>query len=93
VLTYETMMPDGSMVKHKVRLSMFPPVGVVFETVEGPLKGSTSFQIYTPKGARTGVTVFGEWKSAGMPDAQLQGAVMQFLETVYSEDKANLAKM
>ena len=92
-LTYETMMPDCSLVKHKVRMSVFPPVGVVFETVEGPLKGSTSFQIYTPKGAKTGVMVVGDWKGSGIPDAQLQGAVMQFLETVFAEDRANLAKM
>lgn len=93
VLNYETKMPDGSWVKHKVRMSVFPPVGVVFETIEGPLKGSTSFQIYTPKGVKTGVTVVGDWQGAGIPDAQLQGAVRQFLETVFNEDRANLAKM
>jgi hypothetical protein len=92
-LSYETKMLDGSWAKHKVRLSIFPPVGTVFETVEGPMKGSTSFQIYIPKGAKTGVTVIGDWKSAGVPDAQLQGAVLQFLDTVFNEDRANLAKM
>jgi hypothetical protein len=86
-------MPDGSWVKNKVRMSVFPPIGIIFENVEGPLKGSVSFQYYTPKGAKTSVTVVGEWKAAGIPDAQLHAVGMKFLETVFSEDKANLAKM
>ena len=93
ILSYETQTPDGGWVKHKVRMSVFAPVGIVFETIEGPMKGSTSFQIYTPKGAKTGITVVGEWKATGIPDAQLQGAVKQFLETVFNEDRANLARM
>jgi hypothetical protein len=74
-------------------MSVFPPIGIIFENVEGPLKGSVSFQYYTPKGAKTSVTVVGEWKAAGIPDAQLHAVGMKFLETVFSEDKANLAKM
>src|SRR5208283_5861622 len=53
-LMYETAMPDGSWVKHKIRLSLFPPLGIVFETIEGPLSGSKSIQYYTPKGDKTG---------------------------------------
>src|SRR5580698_9740282 len=56
ILTYETQMPDGSWAKSKVRLTLFPPVGVAFENLEGPLAGSKSFQFYTPKGSKTGVT-------------------------------------
>ncbi|MDA4135517.1 MAG: hypothetical protein OK449_00785 [Thaumarchaeota archaeon] len=93
ILSYETQMPDGSWVKNKVRMSVFPPIGIIFETLEGPLKGSVSFQYYTPKGAKTGITVVGEWKASGIPDAQLHAVGMKFLEAVYNEDKANLAKM
>ena len=93
ILSYETQMPDGSWVKNKVRMSVFPPIGIIFETLEGPLKGSVSFQYYTPRGAKTGITVVGEWKASGIPDAQLNAVGMKFLETVYNEDKANLAKM
>ena len=93
ILRYETQMPDGSWAKHKVRLTLLPPVGIAFETLEGPMAGSKSFQYYTPKGAKTGITVVGEWISQGVPDAAIKGAVLKFLETVFKEDQANLAKM
>jgi hypothetical protein len=93
ILNYETQMPDGSWAKSKVRLTAFPPLGVVFETLEGPLAGSKSFQYYTPKGSKTGITVVGEYVSAGVPDAALKGAVTQFLETVFKEDQANMEKV
>ena len=93
ILRYETQMPDGSWAKNKVRMTLLPPVGIAFETLEGPMAGSKSFQYYTPKGAKTGITVVGEWVSPGVPDAVIKGAVLKFLETVFKEDQANLAKM
>ncbi len=93
VLTYETQMPDGSWAKHKVRTTAFPPVGVAFETLEGPMAGSKSFQFYTPKGNETGVTVVGEFTSKGVPEADLKNAVLAFLGTVFDEDQKNLSRM
>jgi hypothetical protein len=93
ILRYETQMPDGSWAKNKVRLTLLPPVGIAFETLEGPMAGSKSFQYYTPKGAKTGVTVVGEWVSPGAPEAVIRGAVLKFLETVFNEDQANIAKL
>ncbi len=93
MLSYETAMPDGSWVKHKVRLTLFPPLGVVFETIEGPLSGSKSIQYYTPKGDKTGVTIVGNWTSMGVPDVMLQQSVTAFLDVVFKEDQSNLAKM
>jgi len=93
VLTYETQMPDGSWARNKVRLTLLPPVGIAFETLEGPMAGSKSFQYSTPKGSKTSITVVGEWTSPGVPDGVIKGAVLEFLETVFNEDQANLAKM
>lgn len=93
ILSYETKMPDGSWAKGKVKTTAFPPVGIVFETLEGPMAGSKSFQFYTPKGNETGVTVVGEYVSKGVPDAALKGAVLAFLGTVFDEDSKNLADM
>ena len=93
ILSYETAMPDGTWVKNKARTTAYPPLGIMFETLEGPLAGSKSFQYYTPKGKETGVTVVGEFTGKGMPDAVLKKAVMAFLETVFNEDQKNLAKM
>lgn len=93
ILTYETAMPDGSWAKHKVRVTAFPPVGIAFENLEGPMAGSRSFQYYTPKGKETAITVVGEFTSKGVPDSDLKKAVMGFLETVFNEDQKNLSRM
>ncbi len=93
ILSYETAMPDGTWVKNKSRMTALPPLGIAFETLEGPLAGSKSFQYYTPMGKETGVTVVGEFTSKMLPDAALKKATMTFLETVFNEDQKNLAKM
>jgi len=93
ILSYETQMPDGSWAKSKVKTTAFPPVGIAFETLEGPMAGSKSFQFYTPKGNETGVTVVGEYVSKGVPDAALKGAVLAFLGAVFDEDQKNLSTM
>jgi hypothetical protein len=93
ILTYETAMPDGKSVKHKVRTTAFPPLGIMFETLEGPMAGSRSFQYYTPRGNETGVTVVGEFTSKMIPEADLKKAVMGFLETVFNEDQKNLTRV
>jgi len=93
ILKYETQMPDGSWAKNKVRMTVLPPVGIAFETLEGPMAGTKSFQYYTPKGSKTGITVVGDWKAPGVPDEAIRAGVLKFLETVFNEDQANLAKM
>ena len=93
ILTYETKMPDGSWVKQKAKTTAYPPLGIVFETIEGPMAGSKSFQFYTPKGDKTGVTVVGEYVSKGAPDSAIKAGVMGFLQTVFDEDQKNISKM
>ncbi len=93
VVSYETGMPDGTWAKNKVKLTVFPPLCVLYETVEGPMAGSRSVQYYTPKGNDTGVTVVGHWTAKGITDDQLRQAVMAFLDTVFKEDQINLTKM
>jgi hypothetical protein len=93
VLSYESQMPDGSWAKNRVKLTLLPPIGVGFQTIEGPMTGSTSFQYYSPKGNETGITVIGEWTAKGVPDDNIRQAVLGFLDAVFKEDQANLAKM
>jgi hypothetical protein len=93
ILTYQTENPDGTWATHKVRTTAYPPVGIAFETIEGPMAGSKSFQYYTPRGNETSVTVVGEFAAKGIPEANLKQAVMGFLETVFNEDQKNLARM
>ncbi len=93
ILSYETQMPDGTWVKTKARTTAYPPLGIVFETIEGPMAGSKSFQYYTPKGNKTGVTVVGEYVSKGAPDSAIKAGVMKFLSAVFEEDQKNLSKV
>jgi hypothetical protein len=93
ILTTESQMPDGSWVKQKVRITNYPPLGAAFETLEGPLAGSKSFQFYTPKGDETAVTVVGQYTAKGIPDADLKAAVLAFLATLFAEDQKNLDQM
>ena len=78
----------GSWVPLRTRLTALPPVGVAIEMLEGPMAGSKFFNIYTPMGARTGITVVGEFTSKMIPPAQLEASVRGFLEQVYNEDAA-----
>lgn len=92
ILSYDVDM-GGKLTTVRTKITPQPPLGVFFETLEGPFAGSKSFQYYIPKGKETGVTVVGEWKSSVMSDDQLKKAVMGFLQTVFDEDQTNLAKM
>lgn len=92
ILSYGVDM-GGKTIRVRNKLTMVPPLGELFETLDGPLAGSKSFQYYTPKGKETSVTVIGEWKSSVMSDDQIRKAVMSFLQTVFDEDQANLSKM
>ncbi len=92
ILTYGVDM-GGKTVRVRNRLTVFPPLGELFETLDGPMAGSKSFQYYTPRGNETAVTVVGDWKSPVMTDDQIRQAVAAFLQTVFDEDQANLARM
>jgi hypothetical protein len=92
ILSYDVDM-GGKPITIRTKLTPLPPLGLYFETLDGPLAGSKSIQYYTPRGKETGVTVVGEWKSSAMSDDQIKGAVMGFLQTVFDEDQANLARM
>lgn len=78
----------GSPAKIKTRTTALPPLGLAIEMLEGPMAGSKFFNIYTPKGNRTEITVVGDFNSKTIPPAQLEPAVRGFLETVYNEDAA-----
>ena len=92
ILSYEVDM-GGKSSTVRTKLTPLPPLGASFEVLDGPMAGSRSIQYYTPKGKETGITVVGEWKSSVMSDDQLRGAVMGFLQAVFEEDQANLARM
>jgi len=92
ILSYGVDM-GGSTTRVRTKVTAIPPLGTLFETLDGPMAGSKSFQYYTPRGNETAVTVVGEWKAPGMTDDQLRQAVIGFLQTVFDEDQANLREL
>jgi len=84
---------DGKVVRSKLRLTMYPPLGVAQEHLEGPTAGSKVFSFYTRKGKKTAITVVGEYKMAGASDQDTKKAVMQMLGRSFDEDVANLKSM
>jgi hypothetical protein len=91
-LSWEANM-GGSWVPLKTRVTALAPLGIAIEMIEGPMAGSKVFNIYTPMGTKTGVTVVGEFTSKSIPAPQLEPAVRAMLEQVYTEDNAALKTM
>ena len=84
---------DGKAVRSKLRMTMYPPLGVAQEHLEGPTAGSKVFSFYTRKGNKTAITVVGEYKITGASDEDTRRAVMGMLQGSFDEDVANLKSM
>ena len=85
---------QGQTVKTKIKISIFYPLGVAIELLEGPTAGSKFFNYYIPNGNKTGITVVGDFKSPMISDKnQLKQTVMSFLEESFNEDSAYLKAM
>ncbi len=76
----------GSWVPESLRLSIFPPLGVATEVLEGLFARSKMFYLYSPKGRKTRVDVFGSFESRTIPAGSLARAVGRFLAGEYRED-------
>lgn len=79
---------NGQWVKTANRITVFPPIAVSIEVIEGPLAGSKMINVYTPNGNKTAIDVYGDFVSKQIPAAQLESAVRGNLETVFNEDVA-----
>jgi hypothetical protein len=91
--SYENAIPGAvGKVKHKVKMTMLPPVGFMMEYLEGPMAGSKTMQYYLPKGIKTDVVVVGEYISNVIPEQQLRTLVLRNLEEMFREDQENLRR-
>jgi hypothetical protein len=79
---------NGHWVKVANRVTVFPPLAIAIEVVEGPMTGTKMVNVYTPKGNKTAIDVYGDFVIAGVPPNQLEPAVRANLETVFDEDSA-----
>ncbi len=89
VLAMEQWM-QSRWVRTVGRGAVFPPLGSSSEALEGPLAGSKYFLYYTPKGAKTGVTVVGHFVSPDLSDAEVQPMVLGLFEEFFNEDQARI---
>ncbi|MGI0132893.1 MAG: hypothetical protein ACREDK_07390 [Thermoplasmata archaeon] len=76
----------GKWAPDRMRISMFPPISVVTEWLEGVLAGSKLVYVYTPQGNKTRIDVYGEFTSKTLPPDQIEVAAREFLETEYDAD-------
>jgi hypothetical protein len=89
VVSWEQEM-NGKWVKVANRITVFPPLGMAVEAIEGPLAGSKMFNVYTPHGNETEVSIFGDMVASGIPPAQLEPMVRGAWEMAYNEDAAGI---
>jgi hypothetical protein len=89
VVSWEQNM-NGNWVKVSNKITVFPPLGMAAEALEGPLAGSRMFTVYTPRGSKTEVAVYGDMQSAMLPPAQLEPMVRTAWENAFNEDAAGI---
>jgi hypothetical protein len=76
----------GKWAPDQLRISMFPPVSVVTEWLEGALAGSKLVYLYSPQGEKTRIDVYGEFTSKTLPPEEVEAAAREFLETEFAAD-------
>lgn len=76
----------GKWVSDQLRISMFPPVSVVTEWIEGVLAGSKFVYLYSPQGEKTRIDVYGEFTSSTLPPGEIEAAAREFLDTEFAAD-------
>lgn len=93
ILTNEVTMPNMPTTRNKIKITLYPPFGMVQEYLEGPMTGTKSFLYYTPKGKKTGVTVVGSYIVSGLDDDMTKRIAMNLLDLVFNEDNDNLKRL
>ncbi len=76
----------GKWAPDRMRISMFPPVSVVTEWLEGVLAGSKMVYVYSPQGNQTRIDVYGEFTSKTLPPHEVEAAAREFLEHEFRDD-------
>jgi hypothetical protein len=89
VVSWEQDM-GGNWVKVANRITVFPPLGMVAEAIEGPMTGSKMFTVYTPHGPKTEVSIFADMQSQMAPAGQLEPMVRGAWERAFNEDSAGI---
>jgi hypothetical protein len=81
---------NGQWVKTANRITFHPPLAVFIEVMEGPMAGTKMVNVYTAKGNKTGIDVYGDFESKQIPAPQLEHVARANLETVFNEDSVGI---
>jgi hypothetical protein len=76
----------GKWAPDRMRISMFPPISVVTEWLEGVLAGSKMVYVYSPQGNQTRIDVYGEFTSKTLPPEEVEAVAREFLESEFRDD-------
>jgi hypothetical protein len=68
------------------------PLGIGYEVVQGPFEGSKFFLIYTPDGARTGISLVGEFISPEIAQKCIKDYIKAFFDLEFDQDSEALLK-
>jgi hypothetical protein len=83
---------DGRSERFTMRWRSYHPLGVAYEVLAGPFRGSRFFLYYLPRGGRTAVTVVGEFVSPRIPERRVAAAVRRFFAKEYAQDRAAIRR-
>lgn len=89
IVSWEQNM-NGNWTKVANKITIFPPLGMAAEMIEGPMKGSRMFTVYTPRGSKTEVEIHGDMQSSMAPSNQLEGMVRMAWENAFNEDSEGI---
>lgn len=72
----------------EIKATIFYPIGIAFEILEGPFIGSKYFIYYIPlkNENKTKIVVTGEFKSIFLNEQKLKESVFKNLQKVFDED-------
>ncbi len=86
----------GKWAPDRLRITMVEPIAVTTEWLDGALAGSKFVYLYTPKGEKTRIDVYGEFTSKTLSPEEVEAAAREFLEEEFKADapviKARYAK-
>jgi hypothetical protein len=83
---------EGRPARFTMRWHAFAPLGIAYEVLAGPFRGSQFFLTYVPRGRRTGVSVVGEFVAVKRPARELRSSVRRFFAREFREDRAALER-
>ena len=84
---------EGKPERFTMRWTAFPLFGIAYEVPEGPFQGSKFFVYYRPRGAKTRVTIVGDFVSPTIPSTRLEAAVLGFFALEFEQDSAAITAM